>query len=96
MVCPSVFHQKEAKAYSIVRAANIAKIISKEGWEEIDDCVDTYELPNTDDVRHIVMRTLTQKGDFEYTMLVHNIPAYNLIIQPLYRLMDYNHLYIIF
>jgi hypothetical protein len=36
--------------------------------------VDVYELPNTDDLRYIIVRTLTRKGGFEYTMLVSNIP----------------------
>lgn len=63
-----------AKAYSTVRAANIAKDIGKKEWEEIDSCVDVFELPANDDLRHIIVRTLTSKGDFEYTMLISNIP----------------------
>jgi hypothetical protein len=63
-----------AKAYSTVRATNIAKTIGKQDWAEVDECVDVYELPNTDDLRYIIVRTLTRKGDFEYTMLVSNIP----------------------
>jgi hypothetical protein len=74
-----------AKAYSTVRAANIAKTIKKEDWEEIDDCVDTYELPNTDVVRYIIVRTLTRKGDFEYTMLISNIPAIKMSAHDLYH-----------
>lgn len=74
-----------AKAYSTVRASNIAKSIRKEDWEEIDDCVDYYELPNTDGLRHIVVRTLTKKGDFEYTMLVSNIPASQMSAEQLYH-----------
>ena len=64
-----------AKAFSTVRAANIAKSIKKTDWEVVDDCVDLYELANTDGLRHVVVRTLTGKGDFEYTMLVTNIPV---------------------
>lgn len=62
-----------AKAYSTVRPTNIAKSIKKSDWEEVDDCVDLFELPITDGLRYIVVRTLTGKGDFEYTMLVSNI-----------------------
>jgi len=61
------------KAFSTVRATNIAKSIKKEEWEEVDNCVDICELPISDGLRHIVVRTLTRKGDFEYTMLVSNI-----------------------
>lgn len=64
-----------AKAFSTVRAANIAKSIKKTDWEEVDGCVDLYELANTDGLRHVIVRTLTSKGDFEYTMLVTNIPV---------------------
>lgn len=64
-----------AKAYSTVKPTNIAKSINKEDWEEVDGCVDLYELPIIDGLRHIVVRTLTTKGDFEYTMLVSNIPV---------------------
>ncbi|MCX7921255.1 MAG: transposase [Clostridia bacterium] len=64
-----------AKAYSTVRPTNIAKTIKKEDWEEVDDCVDLFELPMVDGLRHIVVRTLTRKGDFEYTMLISNIPS---------------------
>lgn len=64
-----------AKAYSTVRPTNIAKTIKKEDWEEVDGCVDVFELPMVDGLRHIVVRTLTRKGDFEYTMLVSNIPS---------------------
>jgi hypothetical protein len=63
-----------AKAYSTVRAANIAKTINKSDWEEVDGCVDVFELPITDGLRHIIVRTLTRKGNFEYTMLVSNVP----------------------
>ncbi len=63
-----------AKAYSTVRATNIAKTIGKQDWDEVDECVDVYEIPNTDGLRYIIVRTLTRKGDFEYTMLVSNIP----------------------
>jgi len=63
-----------AKAYSTVRPTNIAKTIKKSDWEEVDGCVDVFELPGSDGLRHIVVRTLTRKGDFEYTMLVSNIP----------------------
>jgi len=63
-----------AKAYSTVRATNIAKTINKCDWEEIDGAVDMFELPNTDGLRYIIVRTLTIKGDFEYTMLISNIP----------------------
>ena len=63
-----------AKAFSTVRAANIAKSIKKTDWEVVDCCVDLYELANTDGLRHVIVRTLTGKGDFEYTMLVTNIP----------------------
>lgn len=63
-----------AKAFSTVRAANIAKSIKKTDWEMVDGCVDLYELENTDGLRHVIVRTLTGKGDFEYTMLVTNIP----------------------
>jgi hypothetical protein len=62
------------KAYSTARATNIAKKISKYDWEEVDECVDIFELPGTDGLRHIVVRTLTSSGGFEYTMLVSNIP----------------------
>ena len=64
-----------AKAYSTVRAANIAKTIKKEDWKEVDGCVDVFELPIVEGLRHIVVRTLTSKGSFEYTMLVSNIPS---------------------
>ena len=64
-----------AKAFSTVRAANIAKSIKKTDWEEVDGCVDLYELANTDGLRHVIVRTLTSKGNFEYTMLVTNIPV---------------------
>lgn len=37
------------------------------------NCVDLFELPISNGLRHIVVRTLTTKGDFEYTMLVSNI-----------------------
>lgn len=63
-----------AKAYSTVRATNIAKSIKKTDWEEVDGCVDLYELPAAEGLRHVIVRTLTGKGDFEYTMLVTNIP----------------------
>ena len=64
-----------AKAYSTVRPANIAKTIKKEDWKEVDGCVDVFELPIVEGLRHIVVRTLTSKGSFEYTMLVSNIPS---------------------
>ena len=64
-----------AKAYSTVRAANIAKTIKKEDWKEVNGCVDVFELPIMKGLRHIVVRTLTSKGSFEYTMLVSNIPS---------------------
>jgi hypothetical protein len=64
-----------AKAFSTVRATNIAKSIKKTDWDEIDGCMDLYELPIVEGLRHIVVRTLTSKGDFEYTMLVSNIPT---------------------
>lgn len=73
------------KAYSTARAANIAKTIRKEDWEEIDDCVDVYELPGTDSVRYILVRTLTRKGDFEYTMLVSNIPMAQMSAHDLFH-----------
>ncbi|SPF49511.1 conserved hypothetical protein [Candidatus Desulfosporosinus infrequens] len=63
-----------AKAYSTVRATNIAKTIGKKDWVEVDECVDVYELPHTDGLRYILVRVLTRTGDFEYTMLVSNIP----------------------
>lgn len=63
-----------AKAYSTVRAANIAKCIKRSDWEEVDGCVDVFELPAADGLRYIIVRTLTSKGSFEYTMLVSNIP----------------------
>ena len=63
-----------AKAYSTVRATNIAKTIDKQDWIEVNECVDIYELPNTDGLRYIIVRVLTRKGDFEYAMLVSNIP----------------------
>ncbi len=62
-----------AKAFSTVRPTNIAKGIKKSDWEEVDGCVDVFELPVTDGLRHIIVRTLTRKGDFEYTMLVSNV-----------------------
>jgi transposase len=67
-----------AKAYSTVRPTNIAKTIRKSDWEEVDGCVDVFELPGNDDLRHIIVRTLTRKGDFEYTMLVSNIPLHQM------------------
>lgn len=54
-----------AKAYSTVRATNIAKTIHKEDWEEIDGAVDIFELPNIDGLRHIVVRTLTEEKSTE-------------------------------
>lgn len=63
-----------AKAYSTVRPTKIAKGIRKDDWVEVDGCVDVYELPNTSSLRYIIVRTLTTKGDFEYTMLVSNLP----------------------
>gem|GEM_PF-1995705 len=54
-----------AKAISTVRAANIAKSIKKTGWEVVDGCVDLYELLDTNSLRHVIIRTLTRKGDFE-------------------------------
>lgn len=63
-----------AKAYSNVRAAKLAKSVKKSEWEEVDSCVDLFELPSNDGLRHIIVRTLTRKGDFEYTMLVSNMP----------------------
>ena len=62
------------KAFSTARADKIAKGIGKNDWEDIDGCVDLFELPSSDNLRHIIVRTLTSKGDFEYTMLVSNIP----------------------
>lgn len=62
-----------SKAYSTVRATNMAKNISKNDWEEVDGCVDVFELPEIDGLRHIIVRTLTSKGGFEHTMLVSNI-----------------------
>ncbi len=61
------------KGYSTTRASNIAKTIAKEEYEEIDRFVDTYELPSEGDLRFIIVRTLTRKGDFIYTMLISNI-----------------------
>jgi hypothetical protein len=72
------------KAYSTVRATNIGKTIKKEDWDEIDGCVDIFELPQKENLRFIVVRTLTKKGDFEYTMLVSNIPLPNLSAKDLF------------
>jgi len=62
-----------AKGYSTTRAANIAKTIAKEEYEEIDRFVDTYELPSEGSLRFVIVRTLTRKGDFVHTMLISNI-----------------------
>jgi len=66
-----------AKAYSSARATKLAKTISEQDWYEVDPFVDIYELPNkgTDGLRYILVRTMTRKGIFEYTMLVSNIPS---------------------
>ncbi len=62
-----------AKAYSTVRAANLAEKVKKSDWEEIDGAVDVFELPAVDNIRHILVRTLTKNGSFKYTMLICNI-----------------------
>lgn len=38
------------------------------------DAQNLDELPAIDEVRHIIVRTLTSSGGFEYTMLLSNIP----------------------
>ena len=39
-------------------ATNIVKIIGKQYGVEVPKCVDVYELPNTDGLRYIIVRTL--------------------------------------
>lgn len=62
-----------AKGYSTTKAANIAKSIKKSDWEEVDGCVDLVEIPSKGNLRYIIVRTLTSKGDFKYSMLISNI-----------------------
>ncbi|WP_010245151.1 transposase [Acetivibrio cellulolyticus] len=50
------------------------KSVKKSEWEDVDGCIDLFELPTTDGLWYIIVRTLTKKGDFEYTMLVSNMP----------------------
>lgn len=74
-----------AKAYSTARASNIAKTIAKEEYEEIDRFVDIYELPSKGSLRFIIVRTLTRKGDFVYTLLISNIPQTEMSAHELFH-----------
>ena len=56
-----------------MRPANLAQKVRKSDWEEIDRAVDIFELPVADNLRHILVRTLTRNGGFKYTMLITNI-----------------------
>lgn len=62
-----------AKAYSSVKPAKLAREVKKSDWEEIDGSVDVFELPAIDNLRYILVRTLTKKGSFKYTMLITNM-----------------------
>lgn len=61
------------KGKSSVRARNLAASVNKHDWEEIDESVDVYELPNQGDLRVILVRTLQKDASFKYTSLITNI-----------------------
>lgn len=45
----------------------------------------TIRASNVNGLRHVVVRTLTTKGDFEYTMLISNIPESKMSANELYH-----------
>lgn len=61
------------KCYSSKRASKLAREVSKHDWEEVANCVDLYELPSEGGLRYVLVRTLTKRGEFVYTMLITNI-----------------------
>ena len=70
---------------STVRAKNLATTVSKSDWEEIDDCVDVYELLNQVSFRVILVRTLQKDASFKYTSLITNIPVKDMSASDLFH-----------
>jgi len=72
------------KGYSSKRAKNLAAKISKDDWEELDECVDVYELPPQGNLRIILVRILEKDG-VKYTYLATNIPASEMSAKDLFH-----------
>lgn len=73
------------KGFSSRQSKNLAAGVSKCDWEEIDNCVDVYELPNDDALRIILIRTLQKDASFKYTHLITNIPVKDMSAQDIFH-----------
>lgn len=72
------------KGYSSQRAKNLAAKVKRAEWEEIDECVDVYELPPQSNLRIILVRVLEKDG-VKYTYLVTNILADDMSAKDLFH-----------
>jgi hypothetical protein len=61
------------KGYSIRQAAKLAKDISFEDYQQVNESVWVYELPRESKRRIIIVQTLTKHGGLVYTMLATNV-----------------------
>jgi hypothetical protein len=72
------------KGYSSKRAKNLAAKVSRDDWEELDECVDVYELPPQGNLRIILVRILEKDG-VKHTYLATNIPASEMSAKDLFH-----------
>lgn len=63
------------KGYSTVTAKNLAKGIHYSEYTQADKAAWVYELPENDGARHIIVQTLSAKGNLKYSLLITNISS---------------------
>lgn len=73
------------KGFSTVRAKNLAVSVVKDDWEEIDGCIDIFELPAQEGLRYILVRTLQKDASFKYTCLISNIHMKDMSAKDLFH-----------
>lgn len=72
------------KGYSSQKAERLAKSVKKGTWEEINECVDIYELPSRGELRVILVRCLEKDG-VKYTYLATNVPLKDMSAREVFR-----------
>lgn len=61
------------KAYFTKTASNLAKDIDYAEYIQADKAAWVYELPQNQNVRHIIVQTLSSNGKLKYYLLITNI-----------------------
>lgn len=61
------------KGYSTKTASNLAKGIDYAEYIQADKAAWVYELPQTDNLRYIIVQTLSSRGKVKYSLLIANI-----------------------